>query len=248
MVTLVGKRWGPNVAGWLAGLPVVAGPILFVLALEHGTGFAAPAAAASLSAVFASVSFSAAYSHACLRFNWPSSLLLGLFAWSVAAVVLSFLPDSAGISLAVALLTLVLAPRAFPAKQNNTNARPISSFELALRAIAGALLTLAVTVSATTVGTAWSGLLTVFPVLGMVLAVFSHRSQGPSFVVSLLSSMASGLYSFAAFCFVLTVALPRAGIPAAFGAAVCAGVIAQLLTRRMLMSTELISAAREADR
>ena len=58
LVTLAGKRWGPSVAGWLAGLPVVAGPIMFVLAVEHGELFTAHAATAALSAVFASVTFS----------------------------------------------------------------------------------------------------------------------------------------------------------------------------------------------
>ena len=30
---------GASIAGWLAGLPVVAGPILFLLVLEHGSDF-----------------------------------------------------------------------------------------------------------------------------------------------------------------------------------------------------------------
>ena len=32
-VTLAGRRWGPAVAGWLSAFPVVAGPILLVMAL-----------------------------------------------------------------------------------------------------------------------------------------------------------------------------------------------------------------------
>jgi len=47
LITLASKRWGPGVAGWLAGLPVSAGPILFIVALEQGHVFAASAAAAS---------------------------------------------------------------------------------------------------------------------------------------------------------------------------------------------------------
>ena len=41
VVSMSGKWWGPSIAGWLAGLPVVAGPILFILVLAHGSSFGA---------------------------------------------------------------------------------------------------------------------------------------------------------------------------------------------------------------
>jgi hypothetical protein len=30
LVSMAGKRWGPAIAGWLAGFPIVAGPILWL--------------------------------------------------------------------------------------------------------------------------------------------------------------------------------------------------------------------------
>ena len=33
LVTLAGRRFGPRVGGWLNALPLVAGPVLFFLAL-----------------------------------------------------------------------------------------------------------------------------------------------------------------------------------------------------------------------
>ena len=38
-VTLAVRRWGPAVGGWLAGLPVVAGPVLVFYAIEQGDAF-----------------------------------------------------------------------------------------------------------------------------------------------------------------------------------------------------------------
>ena len=35
-ISMAGKRWGPGVAGWLAGFPSLTGPILFFLAIERG--------------------------------------------------------------------------------------------------------------------------------------------------------------------------------------------------------------------
>ncbi len=38
-VSMSGKLWDPRVAGWLVGLSAVAGPILFLLVIEHGAPF-----------------------------------------------------------------------------------------------------------------------------------------------------------------------------------------------------------------
>src|SRR3954465_294101 len=46
--TRAGRRWGPRVAGWLGGLPVVVAPILLAITLEHGSAFGARAAAGAL--------------------------------------------------------------------------------------------------------------------------------------------------------------------------------------------------------
>jgi uncharacterized membrane protein (GlpM family) len=236
LVSLAGKRWGASVAGWLAGLPVVAGPILFFLAVEHGTGFASHAAAVSLSAVLASVAFSVAYSHAAQRLRWPLALPIGLGAWAVAALALSALPLSAALSLTLAVLTLLVAPRCFPAAQAITSARQIGRAELACRMLAGATLTLAVTWVAGFAGPGWSGLLAVFPVLGIVLAVFSHRSQGAAFAAALLRAMSTGLYAFVAFCFVLAITLPGLGIATAFALATGASLLVQAATRGLLVA------------
>ena len=45
--SLAGRRWGPRAAGMLIVLPVVAGPILLIVYLEHGAAFAGRAAAAA---------------------------------------------------------------------------------------------------------------------------------------------------------------------------------------------------------
>lgn len=234
LLSLAGKRWGPSVAGWLAGLPVVAGPILFFFALEHGSAFASNAAASSLSAVFASVVFSVAYAHAARYVSWICSLPIALSAWSAAAFVLSHLPINANLSLLIAILTLLAAPHCFPVEQTSLAARVVTNTELCIRMLAGAALTLGVTFAAGALGQAWSGLLAVFPVLGIVLAVFSHRSQGAAFVVALLRAMATGLYSFSAFCFTLSQTLLHTSVATAFAAAVGVALAVQVITKKHL--------------
>ena len=219
LVSLAGKRWGPGVAGWLAGFPIVAGPILLFLALEKGPVFAAQAATLSLSAVLASVAFSLAYCWACLRKGWLLSTLAGLCAWLLAALTLSQVPLSPMIALGIALTTLLLAPRLFPHVERAQASNALPRQELLLRMSAGAVLTLLVTSLSSSIGAAWSGLLAVFPILGIVLAVFSHTAHGPPFVVSLLKAMAGGLFSFVTFCLALALLLPGQGVLMSFVAA-----------------------------
>jgi hypothetical protein len=99
---------------------------------------------------------------------------------------------------------------------------------------AGAALTLTVSAVASPLGSTTSGLLAVFPVLTIVLAVFSHRANGASFASTLLRAMVTGLYSLVAFCAVLSLALQQTSIPVAFTAAIAVSIAVQVGTRRRL--------------
>ena len=233
-LSLAGRRWGPAVAGWLAGLPAVGGPILFFLAYERGEQFAATAASAALAAVFAIMCFCVAYAHAAQRLAWPLAYPCALVAWIAGAFVLAQMPVRPFPALAIALLTLLVAPRLFPraaVKVSNVVTGP----EIACRMLAGAALTLGVTAMAGAVGDVWSGLLGVYPLLATVLAGFSHARHGGGQVAALLRAMATGLYSFAAFCFALALLVEPAGIAVAFTAATAAALGVQAATRTALV-------------
>ncbi|NUU38298.1 hypothetical protein [Pseudomonas sp. C2B4] len=233
LISLAGKRWGPSVAGWLSGLPVVVGPILFFLAIEQGEQFAAQSALAALSAMFAMIAFCVTYAQVAQRTGWPLALTISLLVWAAAAVVLSLIPPSLAVSVIAAATALLAAPFLFPSVQPIVSGPAPKSDKLLLRMVAGALLTLAVTLLASTVGDRWSGLLAVFPVLGSVMAVFSQQTRGPAFTAALLRATATGMYSFSAFCLVLALALPNMGMSAfALGVAVSLAMLG--VTRRLL--------------
>jgi hypothetical protein len=234
VVSLAGKSWRPAVAGSLAGLPLVTGPIMLFLAMEQGEVFASSAASSSLSGVLAAVAFSAGYANAAQRMSWLPCLAIALLAWGASVALLSVLPASFGMSLAVALVTLIFAPRSFPARVADSGVHAITQVELISRMLAGAVLTVAVTFASSALGAGWSGLLAVFPVLGSVLALFSHRTHGAASTGVLLHAMAMGAYSIAVFCGTLALTLPRLGIAGAFTVAVALTALVQALTRRLL--------------
>ena len=228
LITLAGKRWGPAVAGWLAGLPVLTGPILFLLALENGPGFAGAAATVSLSAVFGALAFILVYARVCAHRSPATALLSGVAIWCCAALLLRWLPLTLPLSLAIALLSLLIAPKLFPRISAPLSISPLPKWELPLRMLAGAALTLIVTALATTIGPSWTGILAVFPVMAIVLAVFSHRTSGPAFAATLLRAMIWGLYAFASFCLTLAALLPQQGVAVSFLAAIAAAIAVQL--------------------
>ncbi|HEY5292888.1 MAG TPA: hypothetical protein VIJ43_11305 [Burkholderiales bacterium] len=227
LISLAGRRWGPAVAGWLAGLPVLTGPILFLLALENGPGFAAAAATVSLSAVFGAVAFILTYARVCARRSPLLSLLAGLVIWSCAAVLLTRLRLTNFISLGIALLALVIAPKLFPRISTPISTAALPKWELPLRLLAGAAITLAVTSLAAAIGPAWSGMFAVFPVITIVLSVFSHRASGPAFTTILLRAMIWGLYALTSFCLTLAVLLPQQGVTLSFVAAIAVAITVQ---------------------
>jgi len=119
--------------------------------------------------------------------------------WCCAALLLTWLPLTNSVSLGIALLALVLAPKLFPRISTPILTAALPKWELPLRMLAGAAITLAVTSLAAVIGPSWSGMFAVFPVITIVLSMFSHRASGPAFTVTLLRAMIWGLYALASF-------------------------------------------------
>jgi hypothetical protein len=234
VVSMSGKWWGPSIAGWLAGLPVVAGPILFILVLAHGPVFGARAATLSLSAILASEAFNFAYAWTCRTRTWPVALAIGLVAWFVSAFGLSMLPTSPVWAAIAALAAVCFGQSFLPYSSAVAAGAALTPFDLIGRMVAGAVLTVLVTSLSGWTGPAWSGLLAVFPLIGIVLSVSSHRAHGPAFVISLLRGMVLGRFSFASFCLLLSFSLPYQRPLMAFVEAAVLAMLVQWGTRRLV--------------
>ena len=87
-ITLASRHWGPAVAGWLSGFPIVTGPILLFVALEQGSQFASVTAAGALAGGLAWMSFALSYAWAATRMSWLVALLIGLSSYLVVGMAL----------------------------------------------------------------------------------------------------------------------------------------------------------------
>ncbi len=234
-VTMIGRRWGARIAGMFAAMPVVAGPIAMFLTLEQGLEFGAHAAVGAVAAVAALQVFFLAYAWASRRFAWTGALGCSLIAWGVVATAIASLPSRIELAASMAIASLLAAPALMPRPDGRARvpAAP-PRFDLPVRMLAGALLTLLVTAVATRVGEAWSGLLTAFPVITLVLGVFTHQQGGANQVAQLFRGMVFGLYAFCGFFVTLALLLPRGGLAVAFLAAIGVAVMVQATMARML--------------
>jgi len=233
IVSMSGKWWGPSIAGWLAGLPVVAGPILYLLVLEHGPAFGSHAATLSLCAILASEAFNFAYAWTCRARPWPIALSAAFAAWLMAAFCLSRVPASPLWATAIALAAVCFGQTFLPRSSAVAAGSPLTRSDLIGRMLAGALLTVLVTSLSGRAGATWSGLLAVFPLLGSILSVSSHRAHGPAFVISLLRGMVLGRFSFAAFFLLLSFALQYQQPAIAFVEATALSMFVQACTKRL---------------
>jgi hypothetical protein len=235
MVTLIGRRWGPNAAGWFSALPIVAGPILLTMALEQGRPFVATAAANTLLAVIAVLVFCLAYAWGTRRFGIAGSMASALAAYAAAVALLQLLelPLLAGFALVV--LLLAMAPRLFPRAVDadaGVSTRARAPNDLPLRMLAGALLCFTVTYAASALGPRLSGVFAMFPVMGTILVGFSHYASDREYAVNILRGMVRGYYAFASFCVVLSLMLRASPVALAFGVAAACALAVQLLSKR----------------
>ncbi|MFR0690090.1 hypothetical protein ACLUTX_11885 [Enterobacterales bacterium AE_CKDN230030158-1A_HGKHYDSX7] len=239
LVSLSGRWWGPAAAGCLAALPAIAGPILYLITLEHGREFGARAALLALAAIFAAETFNFVYAWLCRRHRWPLALGGAMCAWLLAAWGLTQLPaqpfsTAAAWALAAAAVGALTSQLLMPRAETAATSAPLGRLELSLRMLAGALLTLAVTALAGWAGPSWSGLLAVFPLLSIVLCVSSQRLHGAQFVIALLRGMVSGRPAFAAFCLWLALRLPGHDSLPSFAEAALLAVLVQGAVRWLI--------------
>lgn len=240
-VSLAGRRWGMAVAGVLGGLPVVAGPILLVVTLLHGDGFGADAAAGTLLGLAALTAFVVVYGWFAATAGPIQSVLCGWTAFLLGVSVLSLIQPPPALSLILAAASFALGLRLLPpAPWSPPATTALPSWDLPARALAALGLVLALTAVSGALGPHLSGLLAPFPIITSVLAVFTLTHDGFSQVSILLRNFLLGFYGFAAFCFVLAIALPALATATAFGLATVAALAVQattfLLRSRLLLA------------
>jgi hypothetical protein len=226
--SLAGRRWGPAVSGWIVGMPLTSGPVIFFVALSHGASFAANAGLGVISGGLSLVAYALTYSWLATRFRWHISIAGSLLVFSLSTLFLqsttiSLLPIFALVALAI-LAGLRLMPNDEVVKNNDAK---LSQWDIPARIFIGTSFILLLTGAAPLIGSRMTGLLTTIPLYVTILSIFAHRDHGAAAAAHVMRGLLYGMFAFTAFFLVLNMLIEKTSLGVSFGAAVMTALTVQ---------------------
>jgi hypothetical protein len=227
-VSWAARRWGPGIGGLLAGLPLTSGPISIYLCAEQGPGFAASAAANSILSLTPVALFSVVYGRLSDSRQMPTCAVYGFGAfllplYSLQKSGFSFWPAWITGFLAISI-GLLLTPNKMPAKFQIR----YPQWDLPARIFSATAMVLIITLSASYLGSRWSGLLSPIPVLAWPLCVFVHHQQGSEGARAVLRGILEGAYGVLIFYTIVAAGLATLPPILVYSAAIVASVAVSL--------------------
>jgi hypothetical protein len=234
--SLAGRRWGPTVSGWLVGLPLTSAPVTFLLALEHGSTFAAQVALGTLAGTVSQILFAVVYAWLARRHGWLRAFVGGSLAFALSTALLAGLRVPLALLTGAVVVVLVLGLRAIPVvgQRRTIAAAPLPRWDLPVRMLVATLIVGLLVGVAPALGPRFTGMLSPFPVYAAILAVFAHRGQGAPAAIGVLRGLLAGLFGFVVFFVVVAGSIERIGVGVGFIAATVVALTAQLVSLRAL--------------
>jgi hypothetical protein len=230
--SLAAARWDARIGGTVSAFPAIVGPVLLIAVDRHGPGFAAGLANGTLLGLASLSAFVLLYGCTAARLAWPSCLALGWIGAGIAAALVRHVSAGSPVGLIVAVGSISLARRWLPASPGSISRPAMPRWELPARLAAATVLVAAVTAAADRLGPLAGGICAALPVLAAVLAVATHRLDGPAAALGLLDGMLVGLTGFVVFCQLVAALAVPAGPAAAFALATVAAVAVQVTVAR----------------
>ncbi len=225
--SLAGRKWGPAVSGWIVGLPLTSGPVIFFLALSHDVSFAANAALGVISGGLSLVAYALTYAWLATRFRWYVALAGSLLIFALGTTLLQNITFPLIPIFLIVCLVIALGLRLMPKKDVEPGETKPGKWDIPTRILIGTSFILLITWSASFIGPRLTGLLTTIPLYVTILTIFAHRHQGPAAAAHVLRGLLYGLFAFAGFFITLGLLIERAGISWSFLSAIIVALAIQ---------------------
>ncbi|HYI34959.1 MAG TPA: hypothetical protein VEX39_00010 [Thermoleophilaceae bacterium] len=236
IATKVAGRLGHRAGGLVGGLPVVAGPILLIYAVEQGQAFADEAAAGAVLGIVSLVGFCLAYALAARRHGTAVALAAGWAAFGAGTAAFAMVEPPLAVSTALSLTAVAVGTFALHRMAPDTAGVESGPDLLVWRLVVTATLVIALTAAAGSLSAHLAGLLAPFPIITAVLAGFTQAHTGAGAAIELLSGLSGALVCFTVFFALLAASIDAVGVAAAFalataGALACWAVLVAVVAR-----------------
>lgn len=205
--SLVARRFGHALGGTIAGMPMIAGPIIGFVLWQQPLEQVRSIVLATLVCLPAAMVHMASFAWGAMRWRWPEALLVSNLGFFAAGALLSSGDRPVGLVLLMALVSPGLAVASLPRLRTVPAAVAIPRVELVCRVLAAAAMAWALVRGAGHLPPTLSGLLLALPVAGNVLPCFTLPRHGPAATVALVAGFMRGVYGFVAFFITLYVGL-----------------------------------------
>lgn len=234
LASLAGRRWGPNVAGLLGGLPLVGAPVVLGVWLTHGAPYAEQVARTAPAGLWANIVYMLAVGWISARLRWYWAIPLGWAAYLAAALLVDVSGLATALWLGIAVIPglWLAAMYGLPRPRKPPPRARLPRIELLTRMLAAAALVISLTAVSQTLGPELTGILAGAPVAAVVIPAFTFATAGRDALLLALRGFLTGLMGFAVFFLILAPAIPALGL-LAFLPALLGGVAVGLLATRL---------------
>ena len=163
-------------------------------------------------------------------------LLISYVAFALTAIALDAIHLSLWMIYILALMVIVFALYYFP-KPSVEQVTPIRAkppkYDILFRMLVATLFVLSITGLAAILGPNWSGVLTPFPILTSILAIFNHYLQGSKAAITVLRGIMIGLVGFTTFLFLQAFLLQEFSVALSFLIAFVVNALINLVSSRV---------------
>lgn len=228
--SLAGRKWGPAVSGWIVGMPLTSGPVIFFVALDHGVSFAESSALGVLSGGISLVLYALTYAWLATRFSWQVSIAGSILVFSLSTLYLQTISIPLWVIVPMVALS-ILAGLTFMLKGDvEPGNSKLNAWDIPVRILIGTSFILLLTGIAPFIGSRMTGLLTTIPLYVTILSIFAHRDHGPAAAAHTLRGLLYGMFAFTGFFLVLSLLIETSSLGVAFGLAALTALTVQGLS------------------
>lgn len=193
IISVLQGRYNARLGGLFLGLPLTTGPFLLIIGLQEGRLFAKTAAHGVLVGQLSLIVFCFVYALAAKSLNWKRSIFIATIAVWVSGYFFNLINIS-NLGVAMTLFFVwAISLGLFPKYEKPTEKVVAPKWELPVRLITTVVLILLLTATANILGSRVSGALSTYPTIITVLGAFSHRRNGPKYLIATLHALIQAL-------------------------------------------------------